>query len=61
MTKFGDTTLRVSLCDGAIKFQTFWPLTLDAQNFQDKQVRKKIQFDKIWGYQNENILLKQEC
>ena len=44
MTKFGDTTMRVSFSKGAIKIQTFQPLTLDAQNFQNRQVRRK---DKI--------------
>ena len=41
MTKFGDITKRVSLSKGAIKIQTFKPLTLDAQNFQDWQVPTK--------------------
>ena len=43
MTKFGDTTMKVSLSKEAIKIQTFLPITLDARNFQDRHVRRKDQ------------------
>ena len=58
MTKFGDTTVRVSLSKGAIKIQTFSPLTLDARNFQDRQVRRKTKMKRSFSNKNTKIQLE---
>ena len=49
MTKFGDTTMKVTLSNNAAKIQTFKPLTLEAWNFQDRQVKKKKFLTSFWG------------
>ena len=54
MTKFEDTKIWVFPSNGATKSQIFSPLKLGTWTFQNKKNMKK-KFDKIWGYQNEEI------
>ena len=52
--------MRVFLSKKGHQIQTFEPLTLDESNFQVGKYEEKLKFDKIWGYQDEEIFLKQE-
>ena len=55
MTKYGAAKTTGSASNEATKIQTFEPLTLDTQNFQNRQIKKKKIWEAKWGCGDPSI------